>query len=470
MELMPVTISFHGGVETVTGSCHLLNADGINILVDCGLFQGDPQVEEKNYDDFGFDPSSFDYLLLTHGHLDHCGRIPLLVKKGFKGKIVCTSATYDIAKIILLDTARIQEEDFEHWKKIKRRLGELQRDPLYTTLDALDALRYFNPVDGYDNPINLTGKITSTFRDAGHIFGSAFIEVDIKGYGKIIFSGDLGNRNKPIIRDPSFPGVANVLVIEGTYSNRNHKNIDESVQELRQAIIDTFRRGGNLLIPAFAIERAQDILYYLREFKEKGDIPSCNVFLDSPMAFDVAEIMRRNPGYFDKETSKLFQEKKDPFSFPGLTFIRTQEESRQINFIKNRAIIIAGSGMCTGGRIKHHLKHNIWRKESSIVFVGYQAEGTLGRKIVDGESTVKIFEDSFKVNAQVYTIGGFSAHADRDTLIDWLKHIHGMEHVFLIHGESDNLLSFQKVLLERKISDMVSIPRLHESFLLQESQ
>jgi metallo-beta-lactamase family protein len=349
-------------------------------------------------------------------------------------------------------------------------MGELQRDPLYTTLDALDALRYFNPVEGYDNPINLTGKITATFRDAGHIFGSAFIEIDIKGYGRILFSGDLGNRNKPVIKDPSFPGKANVLVIEGTYSNRNHKNINESVQELRQAIIDTFRLGGNLLVPAFAIERAQDILYYLREFREKGDIPSCNVFLDSPMALDVAEIMRRNPGYFDKETAKLFQDKKDPFSFPGLKFIRTQEESRQINFIKSRAIIIAGSGMCTGGRIKHHLKHNIWRKESSIVFVGYQAEGTLGRKIVDGERTVKIFEDSFKVNAQVYTIGGFSAHADRDTLIDWLRHIDGMKHVFLVHGESDNLRSFQKALLERKISDMVSIPRLQESFLLQESQ
>ena len=272
MEPMPVAISFHGGVETVTGSCHLLNADGSNILIDCGLFQGSARDEEKNFDDFGFDPSSLDYLLLTHGHLDHCGRIPLLVKKGFKGKIICTSATYDIAKIILLDTARIQEEDFENWKKIKRRTGELQRDPLYTTLDALDALRYFDPVDRYDNLIHLTGKITATFRDAGHIFGSAFIEIDIDGYGRIIFSGDLGNSRKPIIRDPSLPDVADVAVIEGTYSNRNHKNIDESVNELRQAIIDTFRRGGNLLIPAFAVERAQDILYYLREFLEKGEI------------------------------------------------------------------------------------------------------------------------------------------------------------------------------------------------------
>jgi metallo-beta-lactamase family protein len=470
MRTMSVTLSFHGGVETVTGSCHLLNAEGVNILVDCGLFQGDPRTEEKNYDAFGFDPSSLDYLLLTHGHLDHCGRIPVLVEKGFKGKIICTRATYDIAKVILLDTARIQEEDFEHWKKIKRRTGQLQRDPLYTTLEALDSLRYFDPVDGYGKPVNLSANITATFRDAGHIFGSAFIEVNIKGYGMVIFSGDLGNRNKPIIKDPSFPDMADFLVIEGTYSNRNHKNIDESVQELKQAIIDTFKRNGNLLVPAFAIERAQDILYYIREFREKGEIPSCSVFLDSPMALNVAEIMRRNPGYFDRETAKLFQENKDPFSFPGLKLIRTPEESRQINFIKSHAVVIAGSGMCTGGRIKHHLKHNIWRKESSVVFVGYQAEGTLGRKIVDGEKTVKIFEDSFKVNARVYTIGGFSAHADRDTLIDWIGHINGMKHVFLVHGESDSLLSFQKALLERKISDEVSIPRMHESFLLQESR
>jgi len=469
MEPMPVAISFHGGVETVTGSCHLLNADGSNILVDCGLFQGSSQVEEKNFGDFGFDPSSLDYLLLTHGHLDHCGRIPLLVKKGFKGKIICTSATYDIAKIILLDTARIQEEDSEKWKKIKRRTGESQRDPLYTTLEALDALRYFDPVNTYNNTIHLTGKITATFRDAGHIFGSAFIEIDIKRYGRIIFSGDLGNSNKPIIRDPSFPERADVAVIEGTYSNRNHKNIDESVNELRQAIIDTFRRGGNLLIPAFAVERAQDILYYLREFLEKGEIPLCNVFLDSPMAVNVADIMHRNPGYFDKETASLFQVKKNPFSFPGLKIIRSQEESRKINFITSRAIIIAGSGMCTGGRIKHHLKHNIWRKESSIVFVGYQAEGTLGRKIVDGEKTVKIFGDRFNVKAQVYTIGGFSAHADRDALIDWLGHIKGLKHIFLVHGESENLLSFQKLLLERKMSDIVNIPRMHESFLLKEN-
>ncbi len=464
MELMPVTLSFHGGVDTVTGSCHLLSAGGLNIMVDCGLFQGVPEVEEKNYDDFGFDPSSIDYLLLTHGHLDHCGRIPVLIKKGFKGKIITTSATYDIAKIIFLDNAKIQEEDFEKWKSIKSRSGQIQREPLYTTLDAVDALRYFDLSARYDTPISLNSKVTATFRDAGHIFGSAFIEIRVRGSGTIIFSGDLGNRNKPIIKDPFYPGKADVIVIESTYSDRNHKNIDESVNELRQAIIDTCRRGGNVLIPAFAIERAQELLYYLREFLEKRDIPACNVFLDSPMATNIADIMKRKPEYFDTETARLFQEGKDPFSFPGLKLVRSQEESRQINFIKSHAIIIAGSGMCTGGRIKHHLKHNIWRKESSIIFVGYQAEGTLGRQIVDGQKKVKIFEEPYRVNAKIFTIGGFSAHADKDILIDWLTHSKGTKQLFLVHGEQNSVVSFQKEIQDRKIAEKVTIPHLHESF------
>lgn len=463
---MPVTLSFHGGVDTVTGSCHLLRAGGLNILVDCGLFQGGAELEERNYDDFGFDPSSIDYLLLTHGHLDHCGRIPVLVKKGFRGKIITTSATFEIAKIIFLDTARIQEEDFEHWKHIKRRTGKIQREPLYTTLDAVDALRFFDPLVHYDQAFSLNDRVTVTFRDAGHIFGAAFAEVRVKGYGMIVFSGDIGNRNKPIIKDPSFPSGADAVIIEGTYADRFHKGIKESVEEFRQAIIDTCSRGGNILIPSFAVERAQDILFYLREFREKGDAPACSVYLDSPMAINIADIMRKYPEYYDRQTAELFQEGKSPFSFYGRKFVRTSEESRQINFIKSHAIVIAGSGMCTGGRIKHHLKHNIWRKESSIVFVGYQAEGTLGREIVDGARTVKIFGEQYRVRARVYTIGGFSAHADRDILLDWLQHNRGIRQVFLVHGEKESLKSFQREIRKRKIAPSVQIPRLHQSFHL----
>lgn len=463
---MSIDLSFHGGVDTVTGSCHLLRADGLHILVDCGMFQGGPETEEKNYGDFGFEPSEIDYLLLTHGHLDHCGRIPLLVKKGFKGKIICTSATFDIVKVVLMDSARIQEEDYEHWKRIQSRKGLKQREPLYTTLDALDALRYFTVFAEYGRPVTLKGKTRVTFRDSGHILGAAFLEIEVKGTGKIVFSGDLGNRQKPIIRDPSAPSEADVFVLEGTYADRNHKDIDRSVLELREVVHETFRRGGNVLIPSFAIERAQDILFFLGEFHRKGELPPCKVFLDSPMAISITEIMRRHPECYDEETYRIFQKRRDPFAFPGLAFTRSREESQKINFLKSHAIIIAGSGMCTAGRIKHHLKQNIWRKESSIVFVGYQARGTLGRRIVDREKRVKIYGESYRVRATAYTIGGFSAHADRDILLDWIKNSRKTEHIFLVHGEKEVLSSFRKDLQRMNIARKIHIPRMNQKVSL----
>jgi len=459
-------LSFHGGVETVTGSCHLLKAGGLKILVDCGLFQGGRKWEDKNYEDFGFDPASLDYLLLTHGHLDHCGRVPILVKKGFNGKIITTSATYDIARIVFLDSARIQEEDYEHWKRISQRKGLKARKPLYTTLDALDALKYFDTFAEYKAPMALNSEVTVTFKDAGHILGAAFIEVEVKGEGKVIYSGDLGNKNKPVIKDPTPPDGGDRVVIEGTYSTRNHKDIDETVKELRQAVVDTFDKGGNVLIPSFSIERAQDLLYYIREFHDRGELPACKVYLDSPMAIRVTEVMRRHPECFDQDTARLIQSQDDPFDFPGLEFTRTADESKQINHAKSRAIIIAGSGMCTGGRIKHHLKHNIWRRESSIIFVGYQAAGTLGRLIVDRRKRVRIFGESYRVNANVYTIGGFSAHADKDLLTEWLGYNKGLEHLFLVHGEKNNLLAFKKDLNQKKIAKNIHIPKLHEHFSL----
>jgi metallo-beta-lactamase family protein len=463
---MSIQLSFHGGVDTVTGSCHLLKAGGLNILVDCGLFQGGRQIEEKNYGDFGFDPSSVDYLLLTHGHLDHCGRIPVLVKRGFRGKIICTDATFDIAKIILMDSARIHEEDYETWKKLKLRKGQIQKEPLYTTLEVLDALRYFSAFAEYRKPLKLNSKVKVTFRDSGHIFGSSFLEIDIRDIGTVVFSGDLGNKDKPIIRDPSYPDKADIIVVEGTYGNRNHKNIDDSVQELLGAIHETFKKGGNILIPSFAVERAQDLLYYLREFHERGELPKCRVFLDSPMAIRVTDIMRKHPEFYDKKASKIFRSNGDPFDFPGLEFTRTPEESRQINFLRSEAIIIAGSGMCTGGRIKHHLKHNIWRKESSLIFVGYQASGTLGRDIVDGKRKVRIFTDPYRVRARVYTIGGFSSHADRNIITEWLSSNNTLKQVFLVHGEKDVLRTFKKELAARKISEKIYIPGLHEKVSL----
>lgn len=461
---MSISLSFHGGVDGVTGSCHLLRVNGLNVLVDCGFFQGGLEVEQRNWRDFGFDPSSIDCLLLTHGHLDHCGRIPLLIKKGFRGKIISTSATYDIARIIMLDTAQIQEEDAEHWKRIKKRKGLELPEPLYTTLDALDALRYFGDFAEYGTPVRLNDQVSVTFRDAGHILGAAFLEIDVAKEKRVVFSGDLGNRNKPIIRDPQYPQRADICIVECTYSDRTHKDIDTSVGELRDTVADTFKRGGNVLVPAFAIERTQDMLFYLSRMRYKGDIPSCNVFLDSPMAISVNEIMRRHPECFDEETLRLMAKNHDPFSFPGLQLTRTPDESRKINAVKSNAIIIAGSGMCTGGRIKHHLKHNIWREEASIVFVGYQAEGTLGRRIIDGNEVVIIFDENYRVRAKVYTIGGFSAHADRTILLDWLKHCETPEHLFLVHGEENAVSSFEKEIQTRNLTKNIHVPGLHQSF------
>ncbi|UCG78552.1 MAG: MBL fold metallo-hydrolase [Nitrospirota bacterium] len=463
---MSIELSFHGGVDTVTGSCHLIKAGGLNVLIDCGMFQGTDGWEDRNYESFSFDPSSIDFLLLTHGHLDHCGRIPLLVKAGFNGSIICTSATYDIAKIILMDSARIHEEDYAHWKKIWKRRGEKERKPLYTILDVMDTLRLFDDFARYGVKRDLNQIVSVTFKDAGHILGASFIEIDIKKEKRLIFSGDLGNRNKPIIRDPFMPESAEIIVVESTYSDREHKDFGHTVDEFAGIISQTCKRGGNTLIPSFAIERAQDLLYILRKLTDEGRIPPCRVFLDSPMGINVTGVMRRHPECFDDETSALFSNNEDPFWFPGLEFTLTPEESKQINFVKSNAIIIAGSGMCTGGRIKHHLKHNIWRPEASVVFVGFQAEGTLGRHIVDGKATVKIYRENYNVRASVHTVGGFSSHADRSILLDWLGNSKGTEKIFLVHGESEKMSNFKKAIMDRQLAGEVIAPHYEDHFEL----
>lgn len=462
---MAIEFSFHGGVDTVTGSCCLVRTRGLNILVDCGLFQGDRACEDKNYEEFAFDPAAVDYVLLTHGHLDHCGRIPLLVKRGFRGRILATPATLDIAKVVLMDTAGINEEDYAQWKKVLSRRGEVCREPLYTTLDVLDAIGYFDPRAHYAVPLHLGEMLEVNYRDAGHILGAAFIEVGVEDK-KIVFSGDLGNVGKPIIRDPEAAGSADIVVMESTYADRNHKDFAESVREFADAVRETFRRGGNVLIPAFAIERAQELLFVLRNALEDGALPECRVFLDSPMAIRITNIMRRHPECFDEETRELFRGGRDPFDFPGLQLTGTPEESRRINDVRNNAVIIAGSGMMTGGRIKHHLKHNIWREESSIIFVGYQAEGTLGRQIVDGAREVRVFDQLYRVHARVYTIGGFSSHAGRDGLAEWIAKTGNPSHVFLVHGEDKGLHSFKTYLETNRLAGKVHIPHLHQAFTI----
>lgn len=412
-------LNFLGAAKTVTGSCFLLEAENKRILIDCGMYQG--LVEHLNLVPFPFKPEKIDALLITHAHLDHVGKVPKLVKEGFKGEIIATRATFDLAKIMLRDSAKIQEEEV---KKNERAVA------LYTIEDVENTIEKFSTSVKYGEEISI-GKIKAKFNDAGHILGSAFIEIEAEGK-RITFSGDLGNKGKPIVRDPEKPNKADFLILESTYGDRNHKSIKESVEELREAIVNTIERG-NVIIPSFALERTQDILYFLREFFEKDLLPECRVFVDSPLATSATEIFLAHPECFDSETLKVFM-KKDPFDFPTLKFTRSVIESKQINHIKSGAVIIAGAGMCTGGRILHHLKHNLAREECSIVFVGFQAEGTLGRKIIEGAKAVEILGEKVKVRAKIYTINGFSAHADQSQLVEWAK-LAKAKRIFLVHGE-----------------------------------
>jgi len=459
-------ISFHGAAQEVTGSCHLLQIGDTRLLVDCGLFQGSREIEEDNAGDFGFDPSEIDYLLLTHAHLDHCGRIPLLAKRGFRGEIITTAASRELARLVMLDAAHLQEEDAE-WQNRKARRHNRQAhpiEPLYDTLDALNALDYFGRTARLGETLSLDDYLRVTFLDAGHILGSACILVEAgqgKGKKRILFSGDLGQGDRPILRDPASPPKADIVVMESTYGDRPHKQLNPSVHELYDAIKDTFQRGGNVIIPSFALERSQEILYYLREGVRDGVLPgSTQVFLDSPMAISATEIFRRHPECYNKETAQLFASGADPFSLPGLHMTRETAESMAINRISGGAVIIAGSGMCTGGRVRHHLKHNLWRRDSSVIFVGYAARGTLGRRIVDGAKSVRLFGEEMPVHASVYTIGGFSAHADQHKLLEWHAQTGAPDTTFLVHGEPDAMQALAGKLKAGK----VKIPHAHESF------
>ncbi|WP_455218389.1 MBL fold metallo-hydrolase RNA specificity domain-containing protein [Kaarinaea lacus] len=459
-------IAFHGASQGVTGSCHLVSCAGKRILIDCGLYQGSHEVTEENKNDFGFDPASIDYLLLTHAHLDHCGRIPLLVNLGFQGEIITTSASRELARLVMLDCAYLQEEEANRHIRWARRSGKSTEDivPLYTTLDALNSLDFFGRVASYNKSIELCSGITATFLDAGHILGSASILLELEEKGRqkrVLFSGDLGYSDRPILRDPATPPPVDVVIMETTYGDRAHKALQPSVDELFAAITDTFARGGNVIIPTFAVERAQEILYCLHEGVESGQLrASTQVFLDSPMAISATEIFRRHPECYDAETAEKFNKGRDAFHVPGLHFTRETAESMALNRLSGGAIIMAGSGMCTGGRVRHHLKHHLWRRDSSVVFVGFAAQGTLGRKILDGAESVQIFGEDIPVQARIYTIGGFSAHADCVELYKWHQLTDNPRTTFLVHGEPDAMKAFSKRLEHTR----VIMPDLHEEY------
>jgi metallo-beta-lactamase family protein len=459
-------ISFHGADRGVTGSCHLIECGGKRILIDCGLYQGGRELAEENAEDFGFDPASIDFLLLTHAHLDHCGRIPLLTKRGFKGEIITTSASRELARLVMLDSAHLQEEEARYQSRRKARHGHANHNgtPLYSVLDALNSTEHFGRTASYDQPLDIAPGIRATFIEAGHILGSACIHLELEERGQrrsVLFSGDLGNGERPFLRSPATPPKADVVVMETTYGDRLHKALTPSVEELYEAITDTFKRGGNVVIPTFALERAQEILFYLREGVEQDRLPgSIQVFLDSPMAISATEIFERHPECYQPEVAELFREGRDPFQLPGVHFTRETAESMALNRIGGGAVILAGSGMCTGGRVRHHLRHHLWRRDSSVVFVGFAARGTLARQIIDGAERVRIYGEEVQVAASIHTINGFSAHADQAELLSWHRQTGSPERTFLVHGDEDVMEHFATRLQDTQ----VEMPTLGQSF------
>ena len=459
-------IEFHGADQGVTGSCHLIECAGKRILIDCGLYQGGRELDEENAETFGFEPGGIDCVLLTHAHLDHCGRLPLLAKRGFRGEIVTTAASRELARLVMLDAAHLQEEEAaRRARQTSRRATAGAVTPLYTVLDALNTLDFFGRTAAYGTPLQLAPGITATFLDAGHILGSASVLLELAEAGtrrKVLFSGDLGNAGRPILRNPDAPPKVDTVVIETTYGDRLHKPVGTLVEELYGAIDDAFRRGGNVIIPTFALERAQELLFYLHAAVESGRLPrTMQVFLDSPMAISATEIFERHPECYNAETRELFRERRDPFALPGLHFTRETAESIALNRIVGGAVIMAGSGMCTGGRVRHHLKHNLGQRDCAIVFVGYAGRGTLARRIIDGAQSVTLFGEEIAVRASVHTINGFSAHADQAELLAWHAQT-GAARTFLVHGEPDTMQHFAACLR----GTQVEMPALHQTFAL----
>lgn len=450
-------IKFCGASTGVTGSCHLLTSGEHKILLDCGQFQGGKAQDALNYDKFPFEPSEIECVVLSHAHIDHCGRLPLLTKRGFEGKIYCTDATADLLSVMLKDSAYIHEKETE-WKNRKaERAGREQVEPLYTIEDAEKTLSLVSPIL-YDQQIEINSDMKIVFNDAGHILGSAITELWVTEddmESKIVFSGDLGMEGRPILRDPTYIKKADYVIMETTYGNRIHKELGSGVEKLIEIILNTTRRGGNVVIPSFAVGRTQELIYELNRFYDSNneyrkELDKIFVYIDSPMATTATEIFRRNAQVFDEETREYILKGDNPLEFKNLKFTRSSKESQDLNFNKEPKIIISASGMCEAGRIRHHLKHNLWNPKNSIVFVGYQGQGTLGRSLVEGIKMVTLFGEEIQVNAEIHNLEGFSGHADQNGLFAWLAHFEQKpKQIFLVHGEEESKKDFAKLVNEK---------------------
>lgn len=462
-----------GAVKGITGSCHLIEFGSKRLMLDCGMFQG--RDEDLNRQELDFDPSKIDYLLLSHSHIDHSGRIPMLVKKGFRGTIYCSKATYDLCEIMLLDSAHIQETETEWINRKAKRAGKPPVEPLYTREDANNSLGFFEPVL-YEQVIHVDENLTVRFNDAGHVLGSSIIEMWIREGNdtvKVVYSGDLGTREKPILNDPAVIESADYVIMEATYGNRIHEDVEVREETLINIILKTVMRGGTVIIPSFAVGRTQEIIYELNKYYDAhlddfgtpvNLLKNIPVYVDSPLAVKATEVFRRNAGVFDEEAREHLRRGDNPLTFSNLHFVQSVEQSKELNFSDEPKIIISSSGMCEAGRIKHHLKHNLWKRNSSVVFVGYQAEGTLGRRIRDGAKKVKIFGEEIFVNAEVYSVEGFSGHADRNELLSWLKGFRQKPRkLFIVHGEGQSKADFARDVEEQLGIDCI-IPEYNQVY------
>jgi len=464
-------LNFLGAIQQVTGSCYLIESrDGARVLLDCGMRQGRREEEDGNHAPFAFDPQSLDAVVISHAHIDHTGLLPKLTAAGYRGPIFATDASCELMELMLLDSAFLQEKDAEWENKWRARMGKPPISPLYTTRDAEQALSQRRPMI-YGESREVAKGVHATFHDAGHILGSAIVELEVQDHHltrRLVFSGDLGNTCSPLMRAPSTLSQANVVLLESTYGDRDHRCSEDTLDELADILQQAHRDGGNVLIPSFAVGRTQDLIYYLGRFYHEGRLPQQAVFLDSPMAIRANAIYSRYQDQFAAEDRAALQARGSTRIEDWLPILRctaTAEESMAINRIKSGAIIIAGSGMCTGGRIVHHFKHNLWRDDCHLIFPGFQAKGTLGRALVDGAEHVKLLHQRIAVKAKIHTLGGFSAHAGQSQLLDWVSHFEHHPELYLVHGELEKMQALQLALRER-LNWIANIPEPGEQMAL----